>query len=599
MTRAKKILYSGYLALGFLALRLTYAFLFAGLNGQQVLIELPSIRLPGPFSHVQLLGPVSADGILRNLELALPFALSILIFGIAASFITPSGLRAFGQKLPLLRNFINAIAIGLSSLPALFDAGRKVFEARALRGEKRSRMLVPILERGVELANSIGLKLALEPEEPRTIGKLSVEAVEVADCKLGPINLELSSGDLVVVSGATGSGKSTLLEAIALVLSEYRGRATSGRVLFDGLEAQSISKVSSALRYIPQNPRELLWGFKVSDLLNSVSQESIVALGLSELAGRSTQDLSEGEALKLLLAENLAMEPSVLLLDEPYAPLDASSRDQLTALLNGLAGKGMVIVLVEHEPEHTTGLNAKHLQLVNGKLLDGQYQAESPSIQRTQVVVGSELAVSALLADVGFGTTLIHAPQLTLHQGERVWLSGDNGSGKTSLLKALAKGEGVKIFGLRPSAATDIALVPENFDDFFVTDSLSAELERADRLAGESTGFTKLTLESILPSVDIDSWLHVHPRDLSRGTRLALAIAMQLSHKPQVLLVDEPFRGLDLRARELMVESLRCVAETGCAVLFASHESRWSQALASRKLVIASQQLLESTEVMS
>jgi energy-coupling factor transport system ATP-binding protein len=390
-----------------------------------------------------------------------------------------------------------------------------------------------------------------------------------------------------------------LLEAIALVLSEYRGRATSGRVLFDGLEAQSISKVSSALRYIPQNPRELLWGFKVSDLLNSVSQESIVALGLSELAGRSTQDLSEGEALKLLLAENLAMEPSVLLLDEPYAPLDASSRDQLTALLNGLAGKGMVIVLVEHEPEHTTGLNAKHLQLVNGKLLDGQYQAESPSIQRTQVVVGSELAVSALLADVGFGTTLIHAPQLTLHQGERVWLSGDNGSGKTSLLKALAKGEGVKIFGLRPSAATDIALVPENFDDFFVTDSLSAELERADRLVGESTGFTKLTLESILPSVGIDSWLHVHPRDLSRGTRLALAIAMQLSHKPQVLLVDEPFRGLDLRARELMVESLRCVAETGCAVLFASHESRWSQALASRKLVIASQQLLESTEVMS
>jgi energy-coupling factor transport system ATP-binding protein len=80
---------------------------------------------------------------------------------------------------------------------------------------------------------------------------------------------------------------------------------------------------------------------------------------------------------------------------------------------------------------------------------------------------------------------------------------------------------------------------------------------------------------------------------------LALAIAMQLSHKPQVLLVDEPFRGLDLRARELMVESLRCVAETGCAVLFASHESRWSQALASRKLFIASQQLLESTEVMS
>ncbi len=598
MTRAKKILYSGYLALGFLALRLIYAFLFAGLSGQQVLVDLPRIRLAGPFSHVQLLGPVSLDGILRNLELALPFALSILVFGMAASFITPRGLRAFAQKLPLLRNFVNAVAIGLSSLPALFDAGRKVFEARALRGESRSRMLVPILGRGVELANSIGLKLALEHKESKTIEKLSLEALEVIDCNLGPINLELASGDLIVVSGATGSGKSSLLEAIALVLGEYRGRTASGRVFIDEVEVRSISQVSGALRYIPQNPRELLWGFSVSDLLSSVPQELIAALGLGELAGRSTQDLSEGEALKLLLAENLALKPSVLLLDEPYAPLDATSRDQLTTLLNELSGQGMIIVLVEHEPEHTTGLNAKHLQLVNGKLLDGLYQAESPSIERTQVVVGNDLAVAALLADVGFEKTLIHAPRLTLYQGERVWLSGDNGSGKTSLLKALAKGEGVEVFGLRPSSAADLALVPENFDDFFVTDSLSAELERADRLVGESTGFTKTTLESILPSMDIDSWLVIHPRDLSRGTRLALAIAMQLSHKPQALLVDEPFRGLDLRARELMVESLRCVAETGCAVLFASHERRWSQALASRKLVIADKWLLESSEVM-
>ena len=597
MTRAKKILYSGYLALGFLVLRLGYALLFAGLDGQQVLIDLPTIRLAGPFSHVQLLGPVSLDGILRNLELALPFALSILVFGIAASFITPSVLRAFAQKLPLLRNFINAIAIGLSSLPALFDAGRKVFEARELRDERRSRMLVPILGRGVELANSIGLKLALEPKDTRPIGKLSLEALEVADCNLGPINLELSSGDLVVISGATGSGKSTLLEAIALVLSEYRGRATSGRVLFDDAEVQSISHVSSSLRYIPQNPRELLWGFSVSDLLSSVPQELIAALGLSELVGRSTQDLSEGEALKLLLAENLALNPSVLLLDEPYAPLDAASREQLTLMLNKLAGQGMIIAVVEHEPEHTAGLNARHLQLVNGKLLAGQYEADSPSIQRTQVVVGSDLAVTATLSDVGFEKTLIHAPSLTLHQGERVWLSGDNGSGKTSLLKALAKGEGVEVFGLSPKSTSDLALVPENFDDFFVMDSLASELERADRLVGEPTGFTKTTFESILPSVDIDSWLAVHPRDLSRGTRLALALSMQLSHKPRALLVDEPFRGLDLRARELMVESLRCVAETGCAVLFASHEKRWSQALASRKLVISNQRLLELNEV--
>jgi len=599
MSRAKKILFSGYLALGFLVLRLGYAFLFAGLNGQQVLFELPTIRLAGPFSHVQLFGPVSVDGILRNLELALPFALSILLFGVAASFITPRALRAISQKLPPLRNFINAIAIGLSSLPALFDAGRKVTQARALRGEKRFRMLVPILERAIELANSIGLKLALEPQRKVAIQNLKLEQFEVPDAKLGPINFELQAGNLVVISGATGSGKSTLLEAMALVLGEYRGRATKGRVLFDGEASKSLSEVSAAVRYLPQNPRELLWGFSVADLVRNVPEDLLTALSLGKLLNRSTQELSEGEALKLLLAENLSLNPSVLLLDEPYAPLDLASRVELSALLNQLAQEGMAIVVVEHEPEHTAGLNAKHLQLIDGLLVAGQYAPESPGIQRTQVVVGSDLAVTALLSDIAFDEVLIQKPTLRIHQGERVWLSGDNGSGKTSLLWSLAKSEGVEVFGQRPKHASSLALVPENFDDFFVTDTLFAELERADRLSKEATGFTKTTLESILPSADIDSWLGVHPRDLSRGTRLALAIAMQLSHKPQLLLVDEPFRGLDSRARELMVESLRCVAETGCAVLFASHERRWSEALASRKLVISNQQLLESSEVLA
>jgi energy-coupling factor transport system ATP-binding protein len=212
-------------------------------------------------------------------------------------------------------------------------------------------------------------------------------------------------------------------------------------------------------------------------------------------------------------------------------------------------------------------------------------------------VVGSEIVVTAALEDIDFGRLLVKAPTLKLKQGELVWLAGENGSGKSSLLKSLAKGNGVLVHGQKLSRAKQLVLVPENFDDFFVTDSLNAELERADRVAGVQSGFTRTTLEAILPSERVASWLSVHPRDLSRGTRLALAIAMQLSHKPQALLVDEPFRGLDVHARELMVESLRCVAETGCAVLFASHERSWSEALASRRLEITNQELRESTEV--
>ena len=596
MSRARKILFAGYLALGFLALRFLYAFVFSGLDGEQVLFALPELRLQGPFSHITLFGSVSVEGILRNLELALPFALSIIVFGVLASFVSPQLLSIAASKFPPLGNLFSAIAIGLSTIPGLFEAARKVFAARKLRGEKVSRMLVPILERAVELAGSLGLKLATEPQGTQRARGISVREIVVEDIGLGPINLEVSPGELIILSGPTGCGKSTLLEAIAGILGEYRGREVTGSIQFDGKTNMGISEIANFLAYIPQNPREMLWGFDAENVLRAIPKE-ISRLDLETFKTKDISALSEGEVLKLLVAQSLAHNPSILLLDEPYAPLDASSRIELTALLNELAESGITILVVEHEPEHTQGLNARHLQLLASELKDGQHIPERPNISRSLPLVGSDVALRAELADVAFTEVLIHSPRVELRQGECVWLSGDNGSGKTSFLKALSKAQGVLVHGQKPQNPRALALVPENFDDFFVTDTLQAELLRSDRIAGVARGFTKTTLESILPGLEINTWLDVHPRDLSRGTRLALAISMQLSHKPQALLVDEPFRGLDLKARELMVESLKCVGETGCAILFASHEASWSKALASRSLQIKDKKLVELVEV--
>jgi energy-coupling factor transport system ATP-binding protein len=78
--------------------------------------------------------------------------------------------------------------------------------------------------------------------------------------------------------------------------------------------------------------------------------------------------------------------------------------------------------------------------------------------------------------------------------------------------------------------------------------------------------------------------LTIHPRDLSAGTQLALAIAIQLAWKPRVMLIDEPTRGLDEVARTAMSEVLRCVSETGTAVLFASHDREFVADLGCRVL---------------
>ena len=132
--------------------------------------------------------------------------------------------------------------------------------------------------------------------------------------------------------------------------------------------------------------------------------------------------------------------------------------------------------------------------------------------------------------------------------------------------------------------------MPDRPENFFVTADLAGELVRADRIAGCANGLTRLTLESILGrSVAAD--LQRHPLDLSIGTQLALAVAMQLSHKPHLFLLDEPVQGLDPKARELMAETIRCVQETGCAVVLATHDFAFAGAVADRVFEIADSEL--------
>ena len=106
-----RIRLAALLATGFIALRLVYAFFFAGLAGNQVLLTLPEVSLGGPFRHITLFGEVSADGIMRNVELALPFALSILVFGLLSAFITPAKLQMAAGKVKPLRNLLTALSI--------------------------------------------------------------------------------------------------------------------------------------------------------------------------------------------------------------------------------------------------------------------------------------------------------------------------------------------------------------------------------------------------------------------------------------------------------------------------------------------------------
>ena len=184
---------------------------------------------------------------------------------------------------------------------------------------------------------------------------------------------------------------------------------------------------------------------------------------------------------------------------------------------------------------------------------------------------------------------------LALHRGEVVALVGPNGAGKSSLLVALALGQGT------PGETVDggrVALVPDASDDLFTRDTVAAELRAAERRRERAArrsnrrrpGSDQLppgSAESRLARLRGDVRMpigHEHPRDLSAGERRILAIALQTTDDPQVLLIDEPTRGLDYEARTAVAAALRAAADDGAAVLIATHDLDFARGLGARIL---------------
>ncbi|MFD4797992.1 ABC transporter ATP-binding protein [Streptomyces anulatus] len=183
---------------------------------------------------------------------------------------------------------------------------------------------------------------------------------------------------------------------------------------------------------------------------------------------------------------------------------------------------------------------------------------------------------------------------LTVVPGETVALMGRNGAGKSTLLGALVgmiepTSGTVRVGGLAP-ARTDpramvrrVGLVPQEPRDLLYADTVAAECAAADRDAGAAEGTCRALVSELLPGVGDDT----HPRDLSEGQRLALALALVLTGRPPLLLLDEPTRGLDYAAKARLVGVLRGLAAEGHAIVLATHDVELAAELAHRVVILA------------
>jgi energy-coupling factor transport system ATP-binding protein len=126
-------------------------------------------------------------------------------------------------------------------------------------------------------------------------------------------------------------------------------------------------------------------------------------------------------------------------------------------------------------------------------------------------------------------------------------------------------------------------LVPQDAADLLYAETVAAECAAADRDMGAEPGACRALLDRLAPGVD-DA---LHPRDLSEGQRLALALAVILTGRPPLILLDEPTRGLDYTAKGRLVEIVRDLAADGHAVVLASHDVELVAEVATRTIVVA------------
>ncbi|MGH4027972.1 ABC transporter ATP-binding protein [Actinomycetota bacterium Odt1-20B] len=178
--------------------------------------------------------------------------------------------------------------------------------------------------------------------------------------------------------------------------------------------------------------------------------------------------------------------------------------------------------------------------------------------------------------------------------GETIAVMGRNGAGKSTLLSALVgllapTAGSVRVGGVVPHRTSPrellrhVGLVPQEPRDLLYADTVGAECAAADRDADAAPGTCRALVSELLPGIPDDT----HPRDLSEGQRLTLALAIVLTARPPLLLLDEPTRGLDYAAKARLVTALRRLTAEGHAIVLATHDVELAAELAHRVVILA------------
>jgi energy-coupling factor transport system ATP-binding protein len=424
---------------------------------------------------------------------------------------------------------------------------------------------------------------------------------------LDDVELDINDG-ITVVAGPSGGGKSTLLRVLNGLVPHFHGGRIRGNADVDGMNIidTPTRKLARTVGFVFQDPElqavydtvehEVAFGLEnigvAAGHMSSRIYEALHDAGAEHLRDRKINTLSGGERQRVALASSLAMRPRIVVLDEPTSQLDPEGATQVLSAATRLSEQGRAVVISEHRLERLLPL-AHHLIVVENAramtITDKTWTPPSiePATPRT-TTPGAE-AWSLTNVTAGFaGRIVLDHVDLSGRQGEVVALSGPNGSGKTTLLR-LISGLLPPLSGHIDRRPGRIAYLPQNPTALLHRPTVRSEVELTLNRSHETD-----PPEKILNELGLLQVAGRYPRDLSCGERQRAALAAVLAGRPDLVLLDEPTRGMDAQARTALMHAITRLRDQGSAIVLATHDARLRDALADRVIDIANLTLTEN-----
>lgn len=442
------------------------------------------------------------------------------------------------------------------------------------------------------------------------------------------INLSVNKGEFVILCGESGSGKSTLLKMIKKEVTPAGDR--EGSILYKNKPIEDLSERESAcnIGYVFQNPdnqivtdkvwHELAFGMEniQIDLIEMKKRIAEISffLGIDSWFERNTNELSGGEKQKLNLASILTMKPEILLLDEPVSQLDPISAMEFIQILRRINREfGITVIVAEHNIEGILDIADKIILMKNGCICDeGTVQAviensyddfcgNIPTFVSIHKKLNMNTQIPLCVRDIkqqlaatyvgveknqynekckkSLGDTIISGKNICfryerkgediiknasmeIKRGEIYSLLGNNGSGKTTLLKIMS-GLLKPYSGKVKLKCEKIAYLPQNQQTVFVKNTLFEEYQQICK--------DEKKINEMLERMKLADYTDTHPYDLSGGQQQKVAVGKLLLTNPDFLLVDEPTKGLDMKAVCEIGNIFTELSKNGVTVVIVTH----------------------------